>query len=101
METVLAEFYRSNTLTKREMGMYALETSRDGNLVLGAIVLARVLAKDPGFVREELFTEYIPISPADMHLLSITWDVDSALGWPPGTSAPASRKYLKDWVDPQ
>ena len=98
METALGEFFRDNRLTKREMGMFAMEATRDGGLVLGAIILARALARDPSFIREELFTEYIPISPQDMHMLAVTWEVDSALGWPAGTSAPASRKHLERWV---
>ena len=93
--TVLAEFFNDDEFTKKEMGNFAVNTSSQGDLVEGAIILfhaLRVTAETALSMR--ILEDYICVDESDPAVWGYSWIIDSAMNWPLGTSLSSSQAQL-------
>lgn len=93
--TILAEFFNGEQFTKREMGRFALNVSSTGELVEGSVLLMHALgvtAETAPSMR--ILEDYIGVSTTDPYIWGVSWIIDSAMNWPPGTSLKNSRVQL-------
>ena len=96
VSTALKEFFTTSTLTKREMGSFALNATRDQNFVDGTVILIHAL----GISEEEapslnILQEYLGASKTDPQVWGMSWIIDSMLNWKQGTILPESRGQLQ------
>lgn len=92
---ILASFFESGEFTKKEMGLFAINTSANGELVESAVILMHafgVTAETAPKMR--VLEDYIGVSDTDPQIWGASWVIDSAMNWPPGTSLVKSRTQL-------
>lgn len=92
---VLKEFFDQGSFSRKEMADFALNVSARGELIEGAIVLFKALDITAEQATEERILEkYFGVSEFDATLLALSWQIDLAMDWPPGTCHPASKAIL-------
>ena len=93
--TVLSHFFKGDSFSEEEMGLFALNTSATGNVIDGAVVLLHALFITPEQASsKQILEKYLGVSPTDPQMWGASWRVDAAMNWPPGTTLPSSRQQL-------
>lgn len=85
---ILALFFNKEEFTKEEMAEFALGVTTTGLVLEAAIILYHALGIfTPEQAKEHKVLEnYFGFSEDDLRLWQISWIIDAAMNWPPGTS---------------
>ena len=80
---ILAEFFKSDEFTKKEMGSFARSTSIKRGLSEGAVTLIHTLGITAETVSSErIWEDYIALNLNP----NLSWDIDNAMNWSHGTN---------------
>ena len=97
---IMGEFFKDGEFTKREIGNYALYATYLGEIPSACVLLVKALKiTEAQALEQNILVDYFDVSKRDPVMWGLSREIDSMLGWKPGTLFPESRPSLQNWLD--
>lgn len=94
---ILREFFAKEAFTKEEMGLFALYTSANADLVDAAVTLIHALElTEKNAPSLNILVTYFGARPRDSVIWGFSFNIDTALNWKLGTIMPSSKEALEN-----